>query len=449
MYNEKLVIKLMKYAVATLLFSFLLHSCTSPSDSDFDITAPVITLVGASSVNISIGGDYIDAGIQAIDNVDGDISNNVQIDNPVDTNTPGTYTIRFNVSDNTGNSAVEVTRTVVVTNPNNWTNELAKNKYLEVAQNICQNNNPVYLGLGIEVNTYYGSNPEDFDRFVEQYKIMYDTIKASSDCPDVKIFVTFQLERLKGLGLGVGYPGISQWEIFEKFDGKLDLLVFTSYPEFEYIDPNNIPANYYDSIYDNLPQNLQDKKIGISELGWNSEQNLISGASNSIAVQAAFINRFAVITNTLNTNSKLEFVTWIFMHDFQIGDFMVGSSFGLKDDVGNHKEITVGYTMMDQFLELKSSQGITVGVAPIPRNFLTSTQEDWLDMYSIVDGTFDIITAQSTWYESNIPLGQIPRGIQDFYEAREIYTVHDAILLYGINFHDPGNGDADLMIPGL
>ncbi|MDY6934919.1 MAG: hypothetical protein SVZ03_11965 [Spirochaetota bacterium] len=51
-------------------------------------------------------------------------------------------------------------------NSNNWTNEFAKGKYIQTAKAICNDHDPVYLGLGIEVNTYYETDSKDFDRFV-------------------------------------------------------------------------------------------------------------------------------------------------------------------------------------------------------------------------------------------------------------------------------------------
>lgn len=79
-----------------------------------DTTPPVITLVGSSSLSVTEGDSYVDAGATASDNVDGDISNSIVVINPVDTGTVGTYAVRYNVSDAAGNAATEVTRTVVV-----------------------------------------------------------------------------------------------------------------------------------------------------------------------------------------------------------------------------------------------------------------------------------------------------------------------------------------------
>ena len=79
-----------------------------------DTIPPVITLNGAASVNVATGATYTDAGATAQDDIDGDISANIVVVNPVDTQTPGSYTITYNVSDAAGNPATEVTRTVIV-----------------------------------------------------------------------------------------------------------------------------------------------------------------------------------------------------------------------------------------------------------------------------------------------------------------------------------------------
>ncbi|MCK5123184.1 MAG: DUF5011 domain-containing protein [Candidatus Pacebacteria bacterium] len=79
-----------------------------------DTTPPVITLEGNNPVNLNVGDTYEDAGATASDDLDGDITEHIIIVNPVDTSTIGIYTITYNVSDEAGNEADEVTRTVNV-----------------------------------------------------------------------------------------------------------------------------------------------------------------------------------------------------------------------------------------------------------------------------------------------------------------------------------------------
>ena len=89
----------------------------APPQPVADVTAPVITLLGDSTVNLFVGDTYVDAGVTAIDDIDGDITLKSVTVNPVDSNTTGTYTITYNVMDAAGNKAIEVMRTVVVTVP--------------------------------------------------------------------------------------------------------------------------------------------------------------------------------------------------------------------------------------------------------------------------------------------------------------------------------------------
>ncbi|WP_282166075.1 immunoglobulin-like domain-containing protein, partial [Cellulophaga baltica] len=81
-----------------------------------DTTAPVITRNGPASITLTVGDTYNDAGATALDNVDGDITADIVIDNTVNKDVVGTYTVTYNVSDDAGNSATEVIRTVMVIN---------------------------------------------------------------------------------------------------------------------------------------------------------------------------------------------------------------------------------------------------------------------------------------------------------------------------------------------
>ncbi len=82
--------------------------------TDPDSAAPVITLLGDDPVTIEVGSTYTDAGATATDNYDGDISANIVVSGTVDTSTLGAYTLSYDVSDSSSNSATTVTRTVNV-----------------------------------------------------------------------------------------------------------------------------------------------------------------------------------------------------------------------------------------------------------------------------------------------------------------------------------------------
>jgi hypothetical protein len=77
---------------------------------------PVITLLGNDTATAGIGYPYHDAGAKAHDDEDGDITAKIVTTNTVDTTRLGTYHVLFNVTDNDGNKAVPVMRTVKVIN---------------------------------------------------------------------------------------------------------------------------------------------------------------------------------------------------------------------------------------------------------------------------------------------------------------------------------------------
>ena len=80
-----------------------------------DVGAPIITLLGDTTINIALGGTFTDPGATATDDEDGDITANIVVGGDVvDVNTAGTYIITYNVSDAAGNAATQRTRTVIV-----------------------------------------------------------------------------------------------------------------------------------------------------------------------------------------------------------------------------------------------------------------------------------------------------------------------------------------------
>ncbi len=77
-------------------------------------TPPVLTLVGTSPMNITVGSTYTDLGATAQDLEDGDITANIVSSGTVNTAVIGTYVITYNVSDSKGLAATPVSRTVNV-----------------------------------------------------------------------------------------------------------------------------------------------------------------------------------------------------------------------------------------------------------------------------------------------------------------------------------------------
>ena len=81
-----------------------------------DLTAPILTLNGPSTVTITQGGSYAEQGVTS---TDGPFSfqNAYTSSGTVDVNTIGIYTITYNGTDDAGNAATPITRTVNVVAP--------------------------------------------------------------------------------------------------------------------------------------------------------------------------------------------------------------------------------------------------------------------------------------------------------------------------------------------
>jgi hypothetical protein len=80
-----------------------------------DVEIPLITLIGDSTMNVTLGDLFTDPGATALDEVDGDLTANIVVGgDTVDTNVEGTYTITYDVSDTQGNTALQVERIVIV-----------------------------------------------------------------------------------------------------------------------------------------------------------------------------------------------------------------------------------------------------------------------------------------------------------------------------------------------
>jgi len=101
--------------------SIAMH-CNPPEDQEFLLGTveidqpPVITLNGDNPVIVKQGDPYVEPGATASDNVDGDLTDQIEISGDVDTSKIGTYTVTYTVSDSVGN-VTTVERTVNVVEP--------------------------------------------------------------------------------------------------------------------------------------------------------------------------------------------------------------------------------------------------------------------------------------------------------------------------------------------
>ncbi len=68
-------------------------------------SVPVISITGPNPATHPVGTDYMDAGATATDGIDGDLTASIVVDNGVDPNTVGSYSVRYTVTNAAGESA--------------------------------------------------------------------------------------------------------------------------------------------------------------------------------------------------------------------------------------------------------------------------------------------------------------------------------------------------------
>lgn len=124
---------------------------------------------------------------------------------------------------------------------------------------------PDFLSLGVEVNGYYESEPDDFMNFVSLHKEIYDQVKAID--PHVLVMPSFNLEALQGLlsGLNDYSTHGPQWFLIDLFEPKLDAVAFSTLPFPVLYRPIQMPKNYILQI-----QDYTNKPIILSEVGWTT-----------------------------------------------------------------------------------------------------------------------------------------------------------------------------------
>ena len=92
-----------------------------------DNEKPSLILNDESIIYLSVGAKYVEPGYVAIDNCDGNITDQVLVSGSVDTKKPGTYVLTYSVKDEEGNLS-EVKRTIKVFPKNNYNPGSISNK---------------------------------------------------------------------------------------------------------------------------------------------------------------------------------------------------------------------------------------------------------------------------------------------------------------------------------
>ncbi len=213
----------------------------------------------------------------------------------------------------------------VIDAPEEVTPSLSKGEFRklwkEEAVKIARDFKPEYLSLGNEINDYFYLNPGQLDDYLSLFDETYSAVKEVS--PNTKVFVVFSYTHL---------IDNSQWDFFEKFDSRADLIGLTTYPRKHFSKPSGIPKDYYSRV-----STYTGKPIAFTEIGWPSD----AASESSETEQAEFLLRFLALTKGM----KLEMANWLFLHETDLSG-IAGSvtspataTISLRNKDGSKKEI--------------------------------------------------------------------------------------------------------------
>ena len=112
-----IILKKLFLLLSVALLTFGITACGGTNDDpdpdpDPEVTPPVIE--GVEDVDLTVGDDFDPlAGVSATDEVDGDLTSDIEVSGSVDTAVPGTYELTYSVTNSGGETTTE-TRDVVV-----------------------------------------------------------------------------------------------------------------------------------------------------------------------------------------------------------------------------------------------------------------------------------------------------------------------------------------------
>ena len=102
--------------IGSYVITYSLHGKTKTRNIKVVAKPDVITVIhlnGAKNLYLKVGASYNEPGYNAIDAIDGDLTNKVTINSNVDTSKRGTYRIIYSVVNSTGVTTTEI-RTIIV-----------------------------------------------------------------------------------------------------------------------------------------------------------------------------------------------------------------------------------------------------------------------------------------------------------------------------------------------
>lgn len=186
---------------------------------------------------------------------------------------------------------------------------------------------PPYLCLATEINLLGLQRMQEFQHFVSAYKEAYSAIKRIS--PETRVFVSFQFEFVRVLDNKSPGKIEEHVELIDVFRPELDLIAITTYPAPFYLDPEDMPANYYGHLRHYVDPG---DEIMVMEIGWPS------AVLGTPAEQRRFVELLPVLLGELEPSVT----AWSLLHDVSLPAF--GESLGSTGLITSDGEPKQAYT---------------------------------------------------------------------------------------------------------
>jgi hypothetical protein len=190
---------------------------------------------------------------------------------------------------------------------NSWANEETRDEFREMVRAFAQTYAPRYLGLAHELNTWWlADGGAGYADWLTQLEECADEIRAVS--PGTTVFVSFQLERIQGLGANAGWADPAHWQLVSDLEGAelVDAVGFTSYPYLEFAAPAQVPPGHYDAI---ATAGTWTGPILLTEVAWSAQAS--GPYPGSEADQEAFAQDLFPLLEGLEVDAVL----WRHLHD--------------------------------------------------------------------------------------------------------------------------------------
>src|SRR5699024_2007012 len=129
-------------------------------EGDEDTEAPILTLNGDNPMELEVGSTYDEPGATAEDNVDGDVTEDIEITGEVDTSTVGEYEVNYIVSDTVRKEATAIT---AVKNKEAAGNEATATRVVNVVEADGNGEDPEPEDTVAPVISLNGDNPMELE----------------------------------------------------------------------------------------------------------------------------------------------------------------------------------------------------------------------------------------------------------------------------------------------